>query len=284
MRTVIMAFVLTLSPALLAATPPQKTKKPAQPVYVPDPKQWRVEIKPDLGGWQSEPHPVIRIKVVDPHDPNPPSDEEERPTYYDDYEGDMEDAPEKSADQLRNERLAREAEEKRNAWRERKATVWFNGQVQPLTVSVGHSYMLNLDAVNGENRFEVFVPDAGKRVVRTWWVSSSRTRLRVSKVLSEESYVGNLEVLEPGGELATAGRRTPTGGICTWGGEYTHSSPPPGTYTLRWTGGWRGAKPCRVTVEAVLDGGTDQERRWRFERVVLAGAGPVTLGTVDVED
>lgn len=280
------AVILFLLPALLVAAPQKKVKKPVPADYVPDPKQWRVEIKPDLGGWQSEPHPVIRIKVVDPHDPNPPSDEEERPNYDNDYEGDGEgeDVPEKSADQLRKERLAREAEEKRNAWRERKATVWFNGQVQPLTLSVGRSYLLNLDAANGENRFEVLVPDAGKRVVRTWWVSSSRTRLRISKVLGEEPYSGNLEILEPGGELATAGRRTPSGGMCAWGGAYTHSTPAPGTYTLRWTGGWRGAKPCRVTVEAVLDGGTDTERRWRFERVVLAGAGPVTLGTIDVEE
>ena len=277
------AAILMLLPTLLGAAPQKKTKKPPPVIYVPDPKQWRVELKPDLGGWQSETHPLIRIKVVDPNDPNPPSDDEERPV-YDDYEGEMEEAPEKSADQLRKDRLQREAEERRNAWRERKATVWFNGQAQPITLSVGRSYLVNLDAANGENRFEVFVPDAGKRVVRTWWVSSSRTRLRVSKVLSEEPYSGNLEVLEPGGELATAGRRTPSGGMCTWSGEYTHSSPPPGTYTLRWTGGWRGAKPCRVTVEAVLDGGTDQERRWRFERVVLAGAGPVTLGTVDVEE
>ncbi len=276
--------ILLLLPAFLVAAPQTKTKKPKPAIYVPDPKQWRVELKPDLGGWQSETHPLIRIKVVDPHDPNPPSDEEERPVYDGDFEGEMEEAPEKSAVQLRKERLERESEEMRNAWRERKAMIWFNGQAQPITLSVGRSYPLNLDAANGENRIEVFIPDAEKRVVRTWWVSSSRTRLRVSKILSEEPYSGNLEVLEPGGELATPGRRTPSGGICGWGGEYTHSTPPPGTYTLRWTGGWRGAKPCRITVEAVLDGGTDQERRWRFERVMLPGAGPVTLGTVDVED
>ena len=180
--------------------------------------------------------------------------------------------------------MGREAEERRNAWRERKAVVWFNGQTQPLNLSVGRSYLLNLDAQNGENRFELFVPDADKHLVRTWWVSAGRVRLRIAKVISEEPYSGTLEILEPGGELATQGRRTPSGGMCTWGGEYTHSAPPQGTYTLRWTGGYRGGKPGRITVEAVLDGGTDTERRWRFERVVLPGAGPVTLGTIDVEN
>ena len=69
-----------------------------------------------------------------------------------------------------------------------------------------------------------------------------------------------------------------------WSNEYLHPTPPPGTYTLRWTGGYRGGRPFRVVVEAVLDGGTDTERRWRFERLMLPGAGPATLGTVDVEN
>jgi hypothetical protein len=38
-----------------------------------------------------------------------------------------------------------------------------------------------------------------------------------------------------------------------------------------------------VRVEAVLDGGTDQERRWTFERLILPGAGGIVLGTFDVD-
>ena len=57
-----------------------------------------------------------------------------------------------------------------------------------------------------------------------------------------------------------------------------------GAWNLRWSGGWRGSPPHAVVVEAVLDGGTDRERRWRFEQLVLPGAGTVTLGTLDVED
>ena len=96
--------------------------------------------------------------------------------------------------------------------------------------------------------------------------------------------IESLVLLEPGGELAVQGRRTAGGGLMDWDSGYTHASPQPGTYTLRWSGGWRGSPPHAVVVEAVLDGGTDRERRWRFEQLVLPGAGTVTLGTLDVED
>jgi hypothetical protein len=151
---------------------------------------------------------------------------------------------------------------------------------------VGSTAYYSLASQNGENRLEIWEPDSGKRLVRSWWTSASRTRLRINQVRSsdDEWGTGNLEILEPNGDLATHGRRTTSGGTLTWSNEYLHPTPAPGTYTLRWTGGYRGGKPFRVIVEGLLDGGTDTERRWRFERLLLPGAGPATLGTIDVEN
>jgi hypothetical protein len=143
---------------------------------------------------------------------------------------------------------------------------------------------MEITAQNGENRLEILEPDSGLKVVRSWWVSTARTRLRILAVQANGEYSsGSLQILEPDGAVAEGGRRTPSGGMLRWSGEYTHDTPPPGTYTLKWTGGWRGGKPSRIKVEAILDGGTDQERRWTWERLLLPGAGPVTFGTFDVE-
>jgi len=38
-----------------------------------------------------------------------------------------------------------------------------------------------------------------------------------------------------------------------------------------------------VTVEVALDPGTDRERRWRLNRLILPGSPPAILGTFDVE-
>jgi hypothetical protein len=282
-----------LSLLLLAALPLTAQKapgkaKPAPPkaTYTPDPKLWKLEVGPELGGWSSEAKPTLRLKIVDPKDPAPPKDEPSRPGFDDwgyDGEGEYEEQPEKTAEQWAAERRAREEEAARNAWRAREVKVWFNGEPMTVSVSVGTTTTLELQAQNGENRLEVLQPDSGRRVVRTWWVSTSRTRLRIVRVQSPEGWSGNLEILEPNGDLVTPGRRSTSGGQVTWHGEYTHAAPPPGTYTLRWVGGWRGGTPSRITVDALLDAGTDAERRWRFERLILPGAAPVTLGTVDVE-
>lgn len=262
----------------LVAAPPK-----AVPAYVPDLKAWRLEVTPALGGWSGDRTVALRVKLVDPKDPAPPKDEPEA-------EPDEEDAGEGlegeslTAERLRQARLEREAEEARNAWRSRTLRVWFNGAALTWRARVGTTLSMELSAQNGENRLEILEPDSGLRAVRTWWVSTARTRLRVvSLTLDGEWTSGSLQVQEPDGALAERGRRTPSGGRLTWSGEYSHDAPPPGTYTLRWTGGWRGAKPSHLRVEAVLDGGTDQERRWTWERLILPGAGPTTLGTFDVE-
>lgn len=282
-------FVLPLmcTGLLLAQKAPTKpTPKPA--FYTPDPGQWRLEVTPELGGWISDNSVTLAVKIVDPRDPNPPKDTTDLRGAYDDYSqeySDEEEArPEKSADELRRERLAREEEEKRNQWRTRPLQLWFNGEATSAEVQVGYTWNHALRCQNGENRLEILQPDSGQRVVRTWWTFASRTRLRVSSVQDGNTWVsGRLEVMEPSGALATQGRRSASGGTLSWDGTYQHSSPPPGTYTLRWVGGYRGGNPALLRVEAVLDGGTDRERRWVFTQLVLPGAPAVTLGTFDIE-
>jgi len=286
MRPLLVSLLLLAAPGLVA----QKAARPKPPVgasYTPDLQLWRLETTPDLGGWSSDRTVNLRVKLLDPKDPDPPKDEPAR-RYYDDYEdeGGYDPGGEetRTAEQLRQARLEREAEAARQAWRARTLKVWFNGAALSWSVRVGHTLSTELTAQNGENRLEVLEPDSGLRVVRSWWVSTARTRLRVVSIQANDEYTGgSLQVLEPDGAVAEGGRRTASGGMLRWSGEYTHDTPPPGTYTLKWMGGWRGGKPARIKVEAVLDGGTDQERRWTWERLILPGAGPVTMGTFDVE-
>ncbi|MCE1203383.1 MAG: hypothetical protein LWW79_02085 [Holophagaceae bacterium] len=286
MRPLVVSLLLLVTPGLVA----QKAARPKAPLaasYAPDLKLWRLEVGPDLGGWSSDRTVNLRIKLVDPKDPAPPKDEPAR-RYYDDYEdeGGYDPGGEdtRTAEQLRQARLEREAETARQAWRSRALKVWFNGAALSWSVRVGYTLNTELTAQNGENRLEILEPDSGLRVVRSWWVSTARTRLRVVSIQANDEYTGgSLQVLEPDGAVAEGGRRTASGGMLRWSGEYTHDTPPPGTYTLKWRGGWRGGKPARIKVEAVLDGGTDQERRWTWERLILPGAGTVTLGTFDVE-
>lgn len=278
-------FYLPLAASLVQAQKPAAAKHPVA-AYAPDLKLWRLEVSPALGGWSGERAVALKVKLVDPKDPSPPKDDPQ-PRFFDEGDdGDFEPPAEdtRSADQLRRERLAREAEAARNAWRSRTLLVWLNGAPMRWQASVGTTLHQELAAQNGENRLEILEPDSGAKVVRTWWVSTARTRLRVVSLHPDGEWAsGSLQVQEPDGALAEGGRRTPSGGTLRWSGEYTHDAPPPGTYTLKWTGGWRGSRPARVRVEAILDGGTDQERRWTWERLILPGAGPATLGTFDVE-
>jgi hypothetical protein len=284
MRTLLLSLLLTGLPGWTQAKAPAK---PLPPIYTPDLTKWRLELTPDLGGWVTDGKLDLRIKLVDPKDPDPPKDEEVR---FENYEyGENEEyvePPEKTPEELRQERLWEEESARRTAWRERHLLVWFNGVATTLYVRVGQTTHWSVSSQNGENRLEIWEPDSGKRVLRSWWASAARTRLVIlqNRASDEEWGGGNLEVLEPNGDLASRGRRTTSGATLTWSNEYLHPTPTPGTYTLRWTGGYRGGKPFRVVVEAVLDGGTDSERRWRFERLLLPGAGPATLGTIDVEN
>ena len=286
MRDVMIAALL-LGASILGAQKAPKPKPTAVVAYTPDLKLWRLDLAPDLGGWSSDRTVNLRLKLVDPKDPNPPKDEVRRYNDYDDeYEGG--DASEgedtRTAAQLKEARLEREAESARQAWRQRTLKVWFNGATLTWSTRVGTTLSMQITAQNGENRLEILEPDSGLKVVRSWWVSTARTRLRAVSIQANDEYTGgSLQVQEPDGALAEGGRRTASGGMLRWSGEYTHETPPPGTYTLKWTGGWRGAKPGRIRVEAMLDGGTDQERRWTWERLILPGAGPVILGTFDVE-
>ena len=267
-----------LAAGLLSAAPP------VRPGYQPDPKLWRLEVGPGLGGWAGSRQVTLRVKVVDPRDPEPPKEDGRRRDFgYED--GDAGDGDEaRTPDDWRELQRKREAEAARQAWRNRVLRVWFNGSAMTWTIRVGHTQDMDLQAHNGENRLELLEPDSGQRVVRTWWVSTARTRLRIQTLQSEGEWAsGSLQVTEPDGAFAEGGRRTPSGGQLRWSGEYTHETPPPGTYALRWSGGWRGGRPARVRVEVLLDGGTDQERRWTFERLILPGAGPVDLGSFDVE-
>jgi hypothetical protein len=284
-RLLVLAWFLSVS--LLNAQKAPRPKLPAPVSYAPDLKLWRLEVAPALGGWSSERSVTLRVKLVDPRDPNPPKDDSGR--RYDaeeagegGYEPDAEDT--RTAEQLQQARLERGAEAARNAWRQRTLKVWFNGATLTWSARVGTTLDTQVTAQNGENRLEILEPDSGLKVVRSWWVSTARTRLRVVSIQANDEYIGGgLQVLEPDGAVAEGGRRTPSGGMLRWSGEYTHDTPPPGTYTLKWSGGWRGGKPARIQVEAVLEGGTDHERRWRWERLILPGAGPVILGTFDVE-
>jgi hypothetical protein len=278
---------LLLGASLAGWTQTKPVTKPLPPRYTPDLSKWKLELTPDLGGWVTDGQQELRIKLVDPKDPEPPKDEE---VHFQDYgyedEGEYVEPPEKTAEELREERLREEEETRLTAWRDRRMLVWFNGTTTQLSVRVGHTSYYSVVSQNGENRLELWEPDSGKRLVRSWWTAASRTRLaiRQSRASEAEWGAGNLEILEPSGDLASRGRRTPSGGTLGWSNEYLHPTPAPGTYTIRWTGGYRGGRPFRVVVEAILDGGTDSERRWRFERLLLPGAGPATLGTIDVEN
>lgn len=262
-----------LAAGLLAAPP---APDPRTPLHVPDLATWRMELSPDLGGWSTNPSVVVRIKVVDPKDPEPPDETRMQGDFEDEEEGGNE------ARYLAR-RKAEEERQRRNAWRKRKLRIWFNGTARVSETSVGSTTYEYLPCQDGENRLEILEPDSGLRLVRTWWTFAARTRLVVRRVDADPVWDGGgLEVLEPDGSLAAAWRKTPSGGMAM-GDHYTHREPPAGTYTLRWASSYRGAQPSTVSLEAVLDPGTERERRWTFSRLLIPGAGTFTLGTFDVE-
>ncbi len=280
-----MLCVVALLASPLPAQPKAAASKVKAPIYAPDLSLWRLEVQPDLGGWMTEGRQELRIKLVDPKDPDPPKDEARWSGFESEFdESEGEEGTPKSADQLKRERLDREDMTRRNAWRQRRLLVWFNGVSSTLEAQVGHRCDFSVASQNGENRLEILEPDSGVRLLRSWWTFQNRTRLRIFRVRGDDDeWGGGLEILEPNGDLAVRGRRTTSGGTLDWNSDYSHPNPPAGTFTLRWTGGYRGGKPFRVVVEAILDGGTDRERHWRFERLMLPGAGSATLGTVDIE-
>ena len=271
-----LGWIALLAASLWAQTP--------QTPYAPDLQRWRLELSSPAGGWLSEPRQEVTFRLVDPLDPNPPRDGPDSASAYDDAER-FRPEEARTPEQLRQEALRAEADRLANLWRHRAITVWLNGEpLPPCWVDVNTTRSFRVLSQNGENRLELLEPESGARATRTWWVSTARDRLRVFALrgsFGDGSWLpGELQVLEPDGATARYGR-TPSGGRAgIW--EYTHAAPPPGTYTVRWDPSpWQPV--ASVTVEAVLDGGTDQERRWRFNRLILPGTPPLVFGTFDVD-
>lgn len=254
--------------------------------YVPDLSRWRLELSAPPGGWLSEPTQNLEFKLVDPGDPDPPRDGPERYDPYEDAERYRPEPPrpEPAPEQLRQQRLKAEAERKANLWRSRRVQVWFNGEPSLCWVEVNRTQGFTVVAQNGENRLELIEPESGARASCSWWVSTAAVRLRVAVLRDVEDLPypsGDLQVVEPDGTVAESPRTTPSGGRSTWM-EYRHPAPLPGSYTVRWKPAWY-RDPAVVTVEVALDPGTDRERRWRLNRLILPGSPPAILGTFDVE-
>lgn len=266
----------------------------AAPPYVPDLTRWRLELRSAPGGWVTGLRQQVEFRLVDPDDPSPPPEPGAGPDPYSDAEA-WRPAPALTPAQERAERERREAEAKANAWRQRTVRVWLNGDPADAEyVSVNTTGTFWVESRNGENRLELLEPDSGARAGASWWASTTQDRLEVTPVQdgrwswrhpwslepASGRPNGDLQVLEPDGALANY-RTTPSGGRSSWSG-YVHPAPPPGAYTVRWVpSAW--AEPQVVTVEVVLDRGTDRERRWRFNRLILPGSPPATLGTFDVD-
>lgn len=279
----IRALLVPLLALGLAAAPPAAVR-----AYRPDPARWRMEVAPELGGWLSADTINLKIKLVDPGDPAPPRENADPYGMEGEDDEGEEAAPNRTPAEwkarLKAQRLAQAEYQRLNGWRERNLRVWFNGSERRVQVRVGYTWEETFACLNGENRLELFEPDSGLRVVRTWWAAAGRSRLQVVQIHGQdEAPDGGLVVIEPNGDTAGNWRKTPSGGVCGWN-SYTHANPPAGTYTLRWTGARRYGSPATVMVEATLDGGTERERKWRFSHLMIPGAGPATLGTVDVED
>ena len=278
--------------------------KPLSPAHTPDPKQFRLELLTPLGGWMLEAPRQVEVRLVDPTDPKPARPAWRAQAWDGDSSGEEEVPWHRQTPEQRKIREAWwELERRRNQWREnRKVEVWFNGRKTVENVTVGQGFWVQIRAADGENRLEVGYRPSGSWQLRSWWTWASRSRLQV-RVLEahdstpaedgrEEDYDGApgvIRVVEPDGTVADQ-TNTPSGGRKTWHA-YTHPDPLPGTYTVRWKPQAYGdedgpvqGKPRRVAVEVLLDGGTDKERRWRFEQLVMPGRSDVVLGAFDVED
>lgn len=293
---------------------------PSYPFWKPDPKRWRLEILTPLGGWSSAGPSEIQLRLADSSDPRPPRDhaldyweawqkEREARTRAlrlrtqelladipeaqwqpeaGEEQPEEEETPEASPSvdlsilvlRLRAERQAREELDQAEALRRPTLKAWFNGVAMDWQLPLNRFESFSITTVQGENRLELLEPLTGQRLVRTWWCEGRNPRLRVvARELGIRWSSWNLEVLEPGGKRA-AGLQ-----------DFEKSHPPPGTYTLRWDAGapsewWSPEDACPriVQVDVILDGGTDRERRWRFEPLVIPGTGPVVIGSFDVED
>lgn len=287
-----------------------------------DPARSRLEILTPLGGWDTGGPSEIRVRLADATDPRPPADPSL--DYWERWEirrnaeaaairlrilerlgGESQPLPPRrdeivawlrdresekgpaspselafAAKWLKAERETREEMEAAEKSREREFSAWFNGEAMAWELELNRERRFTLNPVQGENRLEILDPATGRRTVRTWWFGGRGPRLRVvARETGTRWSASSLQVLEPGGRLAS--------GIQDF--EKTH--PASGTYTLRWDAGaastwWspEDANPRRVQVDVILDGGTDRERRWRFESLALPGTGPVLIGSFDVED
>lgn len=305
--------------ALLCFTPGhaqgRRAKKAAAPTggYQPDPKQWKLFVLSPMGGWTTSKEWDLELKLVDPKDPKPPKVRSSAPVDVDMQEGDgEEDGPDyyeglrRGQNEAWNEFYQRiEAERAKNAWRNRKLDIWFNGVKRVQEIRVGYPIHLHFELHDGENRVEVRQADSGKYAVRSLFTTNSRDRLivRLSSPDAEPTgyyggwWSGGLQVVEPDNTESIGGEPTPTGGKNN-GTNYVHAAPLPGTWTVRWFDPRAGVdgysydswyesgniKPQRVVAEVILDPGTDRERRWRFERLVIPGTKRITLGSFDVED
>lgn len=287
-----------------------------------DPRNGRLDVLTPLGGWKGAGPEEIRVMWMDPTDPRPPADrsldswerwqarrEQEKEAlrhrtllllegapglsegrrreilaWIRDRE--LERGPASTAEfsfaarWLKAEGEARRELETAERSRQRTFQAWFNGEGLTWELEVNREETFTLDSIQGENRLEILDPATGARQVRTWWCGERSPRLRViSRELGARWSSWNLEVLEPGGKLS-AGLR-----------DFPKTHPTPGTHTLRWNAGspsrwWspEDAGPRNVTVDVILDGGTDRERRWRFETLILPGTGSILIGSFDVED
>lgn len=297
------ALLIALATCALMAQAPAPTGE-----YRPDPKQWKLFLLSPMGGWTTNKQFEVTLKLVDPKDPKPPKessarvdedlrgDDEEGPSYW---EGLKQNDGEEWRDFMKRVEEARRL----NAWRNRKLEVYFNGRKEVRDIKVGFKTTLHFDLQDGENRLELRQPDSGKYAVRTLFATNSRDRLMVRLVEEDRNpsqyywWWGGLQVVEPDSTESIGGEPTPSGGK-NHGSSYTHLSPLPGTFTVRWFDtragvdgyGYDGyyehseVRPQKVICEVILDGGTDREKRWRFERLVMPGTKRVTLGSFDVED
>ena len=296
-------------PLLCQALPPA--------LWKPDPANSRLEILTPLGGWASLDRIEVRVRLADPTDPLRSVDEyRDRGDYWEERRQEEEKAfkdrvmnllggdeevlweeerlstpegwsPEEAVPQLskplerlKAEHAVREELNVAERARRRELKVWFNGELTLLDVEVNRIYDWPLVPREGENRFEILDPVTKRREVRTWWSTLGIPRLKV--VVHREGDSGRREeltVLEPGGAL----RRNY--------GLYTNAYPAVGTYTLRcetesWSSWWspQSSPPRLVCADITLDGGSDRERQWHFEQLVIPGAGATILGSFDVED
>jgi len=266
--------------ALMAAPPAKPTP------YKPDPRQWKLQVKGIHGGWTTDSELEVLVKVVDPLDPDPPKDEE--PRWIEDPDMASDDAETSPSPQRDPER-----------WRHRTLTYWWNGQKARTTIEVGVTTRLALKLAQGENRLELWQPDSNRRLVRSLWGTSTRDRLTIHLVDTEAKdrwWGGGLQVIEPDHTESINYEPTPSGGR-NHGDRYVHPTPIPGTYTVRWFDpesgvdgyeyggyGWGDKRPRKLKATIVLDAGTENERRWTFEKLVMPGTRRVTLGSFDIED